>query len=372
MTISRNSKILISHDWIEKFGGAEKVLSQFSTIFPKADVVTLWKDGDSSKEFSDVQQIFAIPPLFRKLKALLVPVIPFVWRRYRFTQVPELILCSSHLFAHFIPSKDRHGDAIPKYAYIHTPARYIWAPELDQRGNSLPVKLASLALKPLDKKIARESNSIAANSKYIQSRILSSWGAGSIVIYPPVDTKFFNQYSKWTSKALFEATGIEPGFVLAASRFVGYKQLDLVIRATAVANKRLVIAGQGPEENKLRNLASELCADVVFVISPDRDLLGALYASASVFVFPAVEDFGIMPVEAMAAGTPVIVNSEGGARESVLIGKTGATFLNGRLESLIQALNSNLSLNSSDCIAQANLFGEERFKREIENWVGLC
>jgi|688.fasta_scaffold18336_5 glycosyltransferase involved in cell wall biosynthesis len=369
MEKSNNSEIVISHDWIEKFGGAEKVLFQFLNAFPGAQLVTLWQEKESLAEFPRATELIPRPNALRRRKALVMPLMPLVWRRYPVQESTDLIICSSHLFAHFIRNVSRKGRVIPKYIYVHTPARYMWVPELDRRGNSLPARLASYYLKKLDRRIARESTSIAANSEYIRTRILDCWGLESVVVYPPVQTAFFKQFSKLKPNQLAEAIGIEPGFVLAASRFVNYKQLDLVIRAAAIADKRLVVAGQGPEEKRLRQLAKDLGVDIHFVIAPEKEKLGALYAAASVFVFPSVEDFGIMPVEAMAAGTPVIVNEEGGASESVVVGKTGLTFQNGSLDSLVAALSTSHPFTKSDCIDQAESFGEQRFRDEIVQWI---
>jgi glycosyltransferase involved in cell wall biosynthesis len=362
-------KILVAHDWASKFGGAEKVTRSIVETFPDSKLCTLWRDPDSELGSADTLQIFRPPKVLKKQRSFLVPFFLIAWRRFRVPSDVRIVIASSHLFAHAIKPKTKNGRKIKKFTYCHTPARYIWVPELDRRGNNILAKAVSKILRPIDKFYARESD-LACNSEFVQQRIKDCWGLDSRVIYPPVDVDLFRSYATLSESQLTHITGIQPGFVLAASRFVKYKNLDIVIRAAAESGDRLVVAGQGSDETRLRKVAAECGGDVTFVISPSNQELGALFSSAKVYVFPAIEDFGIMVVEAMASGTPVIVNDQGGARESLIAGKTGTTFQNGNIQSLVQCLKSAEVYSPKDCIGRAQYFSKTRFSNEIIEWLG--
>ncbi|MDF2048844.1 glycosyltransferase [Arthrobacter sp. Cr_A7] len=162
---------------------------------------------------------------------------------------------------------------------------------------------------------------------------------------------------------------LPPKFILGASRFVSYKRLDIVIRAGEVAGLPVVLAGGGPDEALINSLAASAKVDVTVLSRPSTQLLRALYQKALLYVFPPVEDFGIMPVEAMAAGTPVLANRVGGASETVTEGKTGALFDADDEASLLSGLNRALSLDTAGISDHALPFSRDRFQNEIRAWV---
>nr|WP_274595833.1 glycosyltransferase [Arthrobacter sp. TS-15] len=261
-----------------------------------------------------------------------------------------------------------------KLVYVHTPARYIWVPELDSRGANPVARILSPLLRFLDKRRAQDpACEFAANSKFVQERIAATWQRPSRVIYPPVDVTSIQSVPCWRDKLtkdeleIFDA--LPARFVLGASRFIPYKKLDMVIKAGNEAGVPVVIAGAGPEEQALRTLAAESRVDVFFVIRPSTQLLYALYQKASAFIFPPVEDFGIMPVEAMAAGLPVIANAEGGASESVRDGETGYLIENISVTGIANAITEISRIDRNRVREGAVAFSRERFLREVQDWV---
>src|SRR4051794_6621715 len=178
---------IIVHEWLQSNGGSENVFDVLSAAFPDAARLCLWNDSEG--RFTDVDEtILARTPL-RKHKALALPLMPFVWRNLP-ARDADWVLCSSHAFAHHARFAGPARYA-PKLVYVHTPARYVWTPELDGRGDGVTARVASALLKPLDRRRAQEATAIAANRKFVAARIQDKWGLDAEVISPPVDVTTF-------------------------------------------------------------------------------------------------------------------------------------------------------------------------------------
>lgn len=361
---------MLVHEWIARSGGSENVLEAMSKVYPDAPIVCLWNDSDDRFAPGRVTETWLARTPLRRSKALALPFMPLTW-----AHVPgraDWVLISSHLFAHH--ARFRGAPAARRFVYVHSPARYIWTPELDRRGAGLPAKLAAALLKPLDRRRAHETPNFAANSEFVRQRISDTWGVPSRVIYPPVDVTRIQSVPSWADqlppdeRRVLDA--LPTDFVLGASRFIPYKRLDQAIRAGELTGTPVVLAGDGPELEQLRGRAASSDTSVDFVLAPSTPLLYALYERCSVYVFPPVEDFGIMPVEAMAAGAPVVANSVGGAAESVVQGVTGALTDFETDEALRDAVTTARATQRAARLARARDFSSERFASEIKNWVG--
>ncbi|MGM7680244.1 glycosyltransferase [Microbacterium sp. A94] len=354
------------HEWLARTGGSENVFEALTRVFPDAARYCLW--NDSGDRFSvDGETWLARTPL-RGHKAAALGLMPLAWR-----QLPAIdadwVLASSHLFAHHArfagPARD-----VPKLVYAHTPARYIWNPELDGRGSSLPAKVVAATLKPLDRRRAQEPVAIAANSSFVAERIAQAWQRESTVIHPPVDVVSFTREPAPSDRDQKVLQSLPDEFLLGFSRFVPYKRLDLVIEAGVAANLPVVLAGAGPDEARLRALAEEQAPGMVsFVSAPSGELYRALLRRALALVFPAVEDFGIVPVEAMAAGTPVIASAVGGTAETVIHKRTGALLEDWSRGELRRTVGDAIDASADACRAQAALFSEQVFADRIRGWV---
>ncbi|QHC60074.1 glycosyltransferase [Rathayibacter sp. VKM Ac-2760] len=358
---------LIVHEWVERRGGAERVLEAMTEAFSDADVRVLWSDADAVVGRPVTESWLARTPL-RRHKILALPAMLPTWR-LPMSEPHEWVLVSSHLFAHHV----RTPAPTKKFVYAHTPARYIWEPDRDGRGSSRAARAASTILKPIDRFRAAEATSIAVNSRFTGERVSQAWHQPSRVIYPPVHTEVLQAITDWraplTDDELRTLDSLSRPYLLGASRFVPYKRLETVMDAGVRTGLPVVIAGHGPSEARLRAYAVEIGADVTFVISPSDALIRALYAGAIAYVFPAVEDFGIMPVEAMACGTPVIGTDIGGVRESVGLVGGGVT---GDLEhgtdwnDLLQRATDL----DPDCFrARTSVFSRSRFIEELQDWI---
>jgi len=359
---------VIIHEWVERWGGAERVLEAMTQAFPQADVRVLWSDAPELLGHPVTESWIARTPL-RNHKPLALPAMLPTWRM-PLRSTPEWVLVSSHLFAHHV----RAPWPTKKFVYAHTPARYIWEPERDERGKSRVVRAASALLKPIDRRRAGEATSIAVNSHFTGQRVLKAWHQPSTVIYPPVETETLTAIEDWrtplvdSEKRLFDA--LNRPYLLGASRFVMYKRLVRVIDAGVATGLPVVIAGNGPGEMELRSYAAEQGADVTFVIAPSDDLIRALYSNAIAYVFPAIEDFGIMPVEAMACGTPVIGSDIGGVHESVSLVGGGVTADLEHDTDWNDLLQRATALDPADFRPKTLAFSRGRFIDQLHEFVG--
>lgn len=364
----------IVHEWVARTGGSERVFEAMARVFPDADLFTLWDDSGGENFNRAIHESWLSRTPLRRHKALALPLMPTVWRTLRARRGYEWVLVSSHVFAHHarFAGQDRN---LPKLIYAHTPARYIWEPGLDSRGRSSVVRLGASILRPLDRRRNREAVAVATNSEFVRKRVQDAWDRDATVIHPPVEVALIRSRNCWqevlTGEEARIADRIPDVFVLGASRFVPYKRLEVVLATGAAAGVPVVIAGDGPERARLRALAADVNVPVHIVRNPSDALLYALYQRALAYVFPAVEDFGIMPVEAMAAGCPVVVGSRGGASESVRAGVSGAIAESSDVKDLVVALEHAAGLERRFIPETVQRFSVDRFQHEIRDWVEL-
>lgn len=359
---------ILVHEWLARTGGSENVFEHLTEIFPGARRFCLW--NDSNGRFVDVEETFLARTPLRRSKAASVPLMPIAWRALPAVDA-DWVLCSSHVFAHHARFRGGARDA-PKFVYAHTPARYIWTPELDGRGSGVVARAVSAALKPLDRRRAQEPVAIAANSRFVAQRIADTWERESVVIYPPVDVDAFSADPALRDEDARIRAALPRDYLLGVSRFVPYKRLDAVIHAGAAAGLPVVLAGSGPDEARLRAIATEVHpGSVHFVDRPSFELLSALYRDAAALVFAPIEDFGIIPVEAMASGTPVVANAVGGAVESVVDGLTGAHVEDWDDRTLLRAaVERALAAAPEACVERAAAFSPTVFAQGIRDWIG--
>ena len=365
---------VLVHEWIAPAGGSENVLEAMSKIYPEADIVCLWNDSQGRFSGRRVTESWLARSPLRRSKAAALPFMPVAWRGME-NRDYDWALISSHLFAHHVRF-DRQGSDFRRFVYVHTPARYLWNPELDTRGSSLPVRAAASLLRPLDRRRAQAPTAYAANSEFVRTRVRAAWGVEARVIYPPVSVEEIQSVGDWAIR-LGESeaavlSSLPTDFVLGASRFIPYKRLDQVINVGEAVGLPVVLAGHGPELATLQAAAAAATVPVRIIQTPSKEMLYALYQAAMLYVFPAVEDFGIMPVEAMAAGTPVLGPILGGAAESVEAGRTGALVDFNSVSDIRSGIEVALATRRRDRLERARRFSARRFTEEISAWVGTA
>ena len=362
---------LIAQDWVEPYGGAEIVLSALIAELPHADLACLWNDDSRWSSTLRVRESWLARSPLRGRKALSLPLMAGTWRRDWRALQPDWLVTSSYVFAHHLGTV---FPEVPRYHYVHSPARYLWASEFDQRGSNPLLSPAAAILRQVDRRAARQSGELAANSEFIRARIQRAWNRDATVIYPPVDVAGISAEPSWADKLTpAEADQLAPlppgDFLLAGSRMVPYKGHSRVIEIGEALGLPVVLTGSGPEEHRLRAQAQAARTPVHFFGHVSREMLHALYERALAFVFPPVEDFGIMPVEAMAAGCPVVGNRVGGAAEIIVDGVSGALFDPADAAAWAAAIDRAASTDRSAVRAHAQNFNAEKFSASFRAWV---
>lgn len=356
-------KIALVHDWLIHMRGGEKVLESFAELYPDATIYTLLYDrrklSPSLASMKIKASFLNALPGIRHYYRWLLPLMPFAVRGLKIDEDTKIVLSSSHCVA--------KGIEIPKNAvhicYCHTPMRYLWGFERDYLSK-IPffVKPFVGVIKDYLRKFDLDSNQsvhhFIANAENVRTRIKNFYGRDSEVIYPPVDTSIYSSGN--------DPAPAEQGYYLAVSAFVPYKRVDLVIEAFNNNGKQLLVVGGGPLEKYYRSLRKN--SNISFLGSVSNSELRKLYKGARALLFPTEEDFGIVPLEAQACGTPVIAYGKGGALESV---KHGLFFEEQTPEAIQRAIEDfeKLSIDRSQIPAAVEPFKKERFKKEIAVFV---
>lgn len=355
-------KIALVHDYLNQYGGAERVLECFMDLFPDAPVYTLLSDLDRMpRRFREVKInnsfIQSIPFSKRHYKKMM-PFFPTAIEQFDFREY-DLVLSSSSAFAKGILTNSNQIHI----CYCHTPMRYVW--DLyhqvikEDFGKSLyrfvlPSTLHKIRM--WDQISSNRVDAFIANSFNVSSRIKKYYGRSSTVIHPPVH---FNRF--------FPSDKIEDYF-LVVSRLIPYKRIDLVIEAFNELGWPLVIIGDGYDKERLHRLAG---STIKFLGHQPDEVIDEYYARCRAFIMAGEEDFGISPLEAQACGRPVIAYGKGGALETVLPNETGLFFKKQSKESLIETLLSFRpdEFDTNAVRDHARTFNAERFKAQINNQI---
>ena len=348
-------RVAIVHDWLNQSGGAERVLAEIHSLFPTAPVYAIVYDPERAPAVTrswDVRPSFLQRiPLARRKHQPFLPLMPLAVEQWDLTGFDLVISTSSACAKGIVP---RPGAT--HVCYCHTPFRYIWDHYYDYtRGMRLRGLIAPVAhwLRLWDQLSAARVDHFVANSHWVASRIRSYYRRDSEVIHPPVDVDRFRVSS----------SGVDD-YYLVVSRFVTYKRIDLAVQAANRLGRRLLVVGDGPNRAKLEAMAGPT---VEFLGWRSDEEIAELYARCRAFLFPGWEDFGIAPVEAQAAGRPVIAFGRGGALETVVEGATGVFFHEQTVDALVAAMQraEMMDFDPSACRSNAERFDAREFRRRF-------
>lgn len=362
-------------DWLTTFGGAEHVIAAFHELWQTSPLFTTVSNSGKPGPLSgaDIRSDPLLQKLFRLTHRhqVLLPWMPRAIERIDLTGY-DIVLSSSHAVAKgiIVPPESVH------ICYCHTPMRYAWEMEDDYlrdfrlRGFLRKrVKRELKRLRQWDVSSAKRVDRFIANSTETQRRIKRIYGRDSVVIPPPVNARFYEFERQATSGKSPEANLVKSGrqaeqYFLALGRLVPYKRFDLLISLANQLKFRLLLAGTGSEEGRLRALAGPT---VMFLGRVGDEELPALYAGADALLFPQVEDAGIVPMEAQACGTPVIAYAKGGVLDVVDPGKTGLLVPEQTVDAFAQALGGFRieRFDRGSIRESARRFHIERFKDRI-------
>jgi glycosyltransferase involved in cell wall biosynthesis len=333
-------KVAIVHDWLVIYGGAERVLEHIIDLYPKADVFSLIDFvSDDQRHFlrgkkpktSFLQHLPGAKNHYRKM----LPLMPLAIEQLDLSDY-DLIISSHYSVAKGVLTSPNQTHV----CYCHSPMRYAWdhyheylrEMNLERGLKSWFARWQLHRIRGWDIQSANGVDQFVANSKFVAKRIAKYYRRPSRVIAPPVDTRLFSLETE------------RENYYVCAGRFVPFKRIDLVAQAfSRMPDKRLVLIGDGPEMAKIQAQAGPNCTFTGFL--PPEQVRGYL-SKARAFIFPSEEDFGIVPVEAQACGTPVIAYGRGGALETVIpwaesdsVGtSTGLFFHEQTAESLVDAV----------------------------------
>ena len=360
-TSNGSTRVALVHEWLQARAGSEILFEQMASVFPEADLFALTaNDPEGLFDFGG-RPVHTTPldrvPRLREMRAAQLPLMPAAWKSMKRRDY-EVVISSSHAFAReFVRSCDG-----VHLNYVHAPMRYAWTPELDGRGDKAGKvgELARLALRKRDLASAKHVDSFAANSRAVAKRIERFYERHAQVIHPPVDVDFFG-----------DCVPNKSGYLLAASRMIPYKRMDLAIEVAAKLDMPIVVAGRGPCEQQLRDLAQRIHPKgTTFEIGPSRERLRQLFADSEAFIFPAHEDFGIIMAEALAAGTPVVGLSDGGAVDIVENGVSGALAAEQSADALAESTVRACSIDAVVVKARSRsrLFCATRFSERLRHW----
>jgi glycosyltransferase involved in cell wall biosynthesis len=351
-------RVALVHEWFAPAGGSENVFVAMSRLLPHARAFVLWREPDAVRGKDFDQSWLARTPL-RRSKPMALPLMPLAWRTLTRAHF-DVVISSSHALAHTVKIGT---DPSTRYlSYIHSPARYVWSPGYDARGARGLFALPRKALQVTDVRLSRHVHSYAANSREVRDRIRRYWHRDARVIHPPVDVEFL-------SAAPPPVRDQERRYLLGVGRWVAYKRFDLMIEIAEAAGVPLVIAGSGAQEPALRRAAARVRVPVTFEHRPSQQRLRELYWGARALLFPGHEDFGIVPVEAQACGTPVLGPDHGGLLETVRHGETGYLLDSADPDRYAAALSLVDRLDRERIAVHAKDFATEVFEARVADWL---
>lgn len=366
------SVVAVTHEWLGSRAGSEKTYEEIARTFPDADLYALSRTPGVEFDLGGrrVRTTWLDNRFTRDRRGLSLPLMPLAWTMQRLTRRRyDIAVTSTHAFGNLARVTRR---ATTVLCYCHTPARYLWMPELDDRGSRMKwlAAPARAVLKRIDLIGARRVTEFAANSTETAARIERFYGVSARVIPPPVDTSFFSRLD-----GARVVPDLPDAYLMAMSRFIPYKRLDLAISVAAEIGLPIIVAGSGEQEKALREHAERVGADAQFYIRPDQQVLRELFRCATAFIFPAYEDFGIVPVEAQACGTPVVALARGGSLDTVVDGTTGVLAAEQTIQSFLAATTKLLAsvgagkIDAESCREHASSFSNERFRNQLEGWA---
>lgn len=368
--MSGKLKVAIVCDWLTGIGGAERVVLELHKLYPEAPIYTSQYDPAKIDWFHDADvRTSSLQRLPKSLKKFLPALRAWSFGRLDLSEY-DLVLSSSGAEAKGVKT----GPKTVHICYCHSPTHYYWIRHdeyLDKPGFPRGLNwLARLGLRifvgPLrrwDRHAAKEPDYLVANSTHTREMIKRYYRRDSEVIFPPVEIERFKLKGG-------EKPAPRHGFVVAG-RQTPYKRFDLAIEACNELKVPLVVIGDGPDHKRLEKLAGR---SVTFLTNVNDTEIAAHFQSAIGFIMPNMDDFGIVAVEALAAGTPIIAYNKGGALDYVVPGKTGLFFEKQTRDQLVKTLETAIgkTFDHSAIAGHAAEFSVAAFNKNMQNYISKC
>jgi len=355
-------KIAIVTDWLTNYGGAESVISAFHDLFPDAPIYTTMYRPKKMKELGKLKNVHVswLDKLPVKHQWMLGQM-PTAVEMFNLDEF-DIVLSSCHSVSKGVITKP----STLHISYCHTPMRYAWESwDLETRLKKFPrllhpyIRRQIKKIREWDYCAAQRVDEYIANSTHIAGQIEKHYNRSSHVIYPPVDSSKFQPAQNPTED-----------YYLAVGRLIPYKKFDLIVETFNKLKLPLKIVGMGPDYKKIRKLAGPT-VEILGRVSENE--LKELYANCKAFIFPQIEDAGIVPLEAMSAGRPVIALNKGGSLDSMKEGVTGVFFEEQTIDSLSAAMEKfkKMEFDPGKIRKHAEEFDVEKFKEKIKKYVNM-
>lgn len=355
-------KVALVHYWLVTMRGGEKVLEELCRLYPQADIFTHVVapekiSGTIKAHRITTSFISRLPGAVRHYQKYL-PLMPLALEQLDLRGY-DLVISSESGPAKGVVT----GEDTLHLCYCHTPMRYLWNMYHDYRENTGALARAVMTptfnyLRQWDYASAARVDHFIANSTTVQRRIAKTYRRSADVIHPPVSVESF------------APAATTEDFYLHCGQLVPYKRADIAVEAFNRLGKKLIIVGDGSEATRLKKMAGP---NIHFAGPQSAEGLRALYATCRALVFPGEEDFGIVPVEAMASGRPVIAYDKGGVRDTVRDGTSGILYPDQSVESLIAAIGRFEAMESrfspAEIMAEAARFSADRFRAEMSGLI---
>lgn len=375
----QNIKVALVHDYLCEYGGAEMVVEDLHTMFPQAPIYTFYFDPKGLnyhykriKEWNIVTSIYQKIPFARRSLSPSRLIAPFIFQRFDLSSFDVVISSSNHHSAKAVKTMPH----TLHLSYIHTPPKmlYGYTTSFNYKKHwytRIGAEVANHLLRVSDYRTAQNPTILIANSQTVQKRIKKFYRRDATVVYPGVDLDAYRQVKKTDGE-----------YFLSLNRLVKGKGTEIVVSACTALNIPLKVAGSGPELEKLKSIAGPTIEFLGHVKEEEKP---ALFANAKALIVAAEqEDFGITPIEAMAAGTPVIAARSGGFLETIIEGVTGEFFyvpqdLNNtkeyvnsqalsELKKVLKSFNTK-KYKGDNCRKQAEKFSKQKFRQNILNLI---
>jgi len=362
-------KIAIVYDWIDKWGGVERVLLNLHEMFPEAVFYTSYFDETKAEWAKDLNIktsfLQKFPDFIKKSRILSFIFYPFAFESFDFSGY-DLVISITSSFAKSIITKP----TTKHICYLLTPTRYLWSHKQDYIKNNLINYLISGYLdmfKNWDLVVSQRPDKIISISETVRERCKKYYKRDSEVVYPGFDVEYWKGIKSEIRNPKFETNSkfkiLNSNFFLVISRLEPYKRVDLAIKVFNRLNKQLVIIGEGSQEKKLKQIAGK---NITFLSKLSDVELGSFYSSAQALIMPQEEDFGYVSLEAQLFGCPVLAYKKGGVLETIIENKTGIFFDNQDERSLSQAIErfNKIEYNLKSEAREIGLSNVEKFSKE--------
>lgn len=353
----KNLKIAIFYDWLNQWGGAERVLLDILKIYPDAPIFTITHDPTKTnwlppktKVITSCLQKF---PFSQRNLPFYTPFYSLALEKFDFSQF-DIVISTTSAMGHCLLTSPNTLFV----CYYHNTNRYLYQTPKNYQFLSPLLK----RYQKTDYIYSHRPDFLLCNSQTVQSRILKHYQRPSQIVYPGIDTDFF----------IPSKNNLASDYFLVVSRLVDHKKIDLAIQACHQLNKKLIIVGSGREKNKLINLKKQLNdQNIIFMGKVSDKKLKSLYQNCQALICPQIEDYGLAPLEAQACGRPIIAYQSGGITETVIPYKTGLFFKFQTVQSLcltLKKFDSNL-FSPLNCVANAQRFSSNNFMLNFKHTI---